>query len=208
MSGDAAAAAVLPRPLPPAAVDHLAHDLRGSIHVIRGHAQLLRTEAAGVEAQQSASYIFDAGVRLGGLCEDVIDFLRLPGVAPGEPVALGLDDLRDSLTRLADDHGVQLRIVDPEPGGAAVLVHPTVRRVVSNVLEHGARTAASDVTIAASVPTACECAIALWPAPVGAGQGEDGIIAVAAELLAVHGGDLSIFDRRMELRVPVVASWW
>jgi signal transduction histidine kinase len=204
MRGDAAAAAALPRLLTPEAIDHLAHDLRGSIHVIRGHAQLLRTETDGVEAQESASYIFDAGVRLGGLCEDVIDYLRLPGVAHGETVALALDDLGDVLTRLADDRGVQLRIVDPEPGSANLLVDSTVRRVVSHVLEHGARTAAADVTIAASVPTARECVIAVWPAPIGAGQGEDGIIAVAAELLAFHGGDLSVFDRRVELRFPVV----
>ena len=205
MRGDAAAAEVLPRVLAPAAVDHLAHDLRGSIHVIRGHAQLLRTEAAGVEARESASSIFDAGVRLGDLCEDVIDFLRLPDVASGETVALALDDLRDVLTRLADDRGVKLRIVDPEPGNANLLVDSTVRRVVSHVLEHGARTAVADVTIAVSVPRAHECVIAVWPAPIGAGQGEDGIIAVAAELLAFHGGDLSVFDRRVELRFPVVA---
>jgi signal transduction histidine kinase len=205
MSGDAATAEVLPRVLAPAAVDHLAHDLRGSIHVIRGHAQLLQTEAAGIEARESANSIFDAGVRLGGLCEDVIDFLRLPAVAPGETVALALDDLGDVLTRLADDRGVQLRIVHPEPGGANLLVHSTVRRVVSHVLEHGARTAATNVTIAVSVPTARECVIAVWPAPTGAGRGEDGIIAVAAELLAFYGGDLSVFDGRVELRFPVVA---
>src|SRR6478672_13452738 len=84
MRGETAAAEALPRLLRSAAVDHLSHDVRSSLHVIRGHAELLRAEAAGIEARESASSVFVASVRLGGLCEDLIDFLRLPDVAPGE----------------------------------------------------------------------------------------------------------------------------
>src|SRR5438477_10754443 len=136
MRGDAAAAEAVPRLLLPAAVDHLAHDIRGSIHVIRGHAELLRAEAAGVEARQSASSVFAAGVRLGGLCEDLIDFLRLPEIASGEPVSLALDDLGRSLALLAADRGARLRIVEPEGNGTSIVAHPTVPPVASPRLGH------------------------------------------------------------------------
>ena len=205
MSGETAAAEALPRLLRSAAVDHLAHDVRGSIHVIRGHAELLRAEAAGVEARESASYVFVASVRLGGLCEDLIDFLRLPDVASGEPVALALDDLGNSLTLLAADRGVRLRIVEPEGDSTNVLVHSMVRRVVSHVLDHVVRTAASEVTLAAVIRVPREsCAIAVSPAPIGAVEGDDGIFAVAAELLAAHGGHLTVLGRQMELLIPIV----
>ena len=210
MSGDAAAAEALPRLLRTAAVDHLAHDIRGSIHVIRGHAELLRAEAAGVEARESASYVFVASVRLGGLCEDLIDFLRLPDIAPGEPVALALDDLGHSLTLLAADRGARLRIVEGEGVSPSMLVHSTVRRVVSHVLEHVVRTAASGVTIATEIRAPREsCAIAVSPAPIGVVEGDDGVFAVAAELLAAHGGYLTVLGRQMELVFPVVGqrSW-
>ena len=72
MHRDAAVAQATPwRLLPPAAVGHLAHVMRGCIHVIRGHAELLRV----------------------GLREDVIDLLRLPRVPRGEPVVLALGEL-------------------------------------------------------------------------------------------------------------------
>jgi signal transduction histidine kinase len=205
MSGDAAAAEALPRLLGTAAVDHLAHDIRGSIHVIRGHAELLRAEAAGVEARESASYVFVASVRLGGLCEDLIDFLRLPDIAPGEPVAFALDDLGETLTLLAADRGARLRIVEPDGDRPSMLVHPTVRRVVSHVLDHVVRTAASGVTIAVEIraPRA-SCAIAVSPAPIGVVEGDDGVFAVAAEILAAHGGTLTVLGRQIELIFPVV----
>lgn len=210
MTGETAAAEALPRLLRSAAVDHLAHDIRGSIHVIRGHAELLRAEAAGIEARESASFVFVASVRLGGLCEDLIDFLRLPDIESGEFVALALDDLGHSLTLLAADRGVGLRIVEPEGNRANVLVGSTVRRVLSHVLDHVVRTAPSEVTIAAAIRTSLEsCAIAVSPAPLGAIEGDDGILAVAAELLAAHGGHLTVLGRQMELLIPVVReqSW-
>jgi signal transduction histidine kinase len=205
MSGEAAAAEALPRLLRSAAVDHLAHDVRGSIHVIRGHAELLRAEAAGIEARESASSVFVASVRLGGLCDDLIDFLRLPDIDSGEVLALALDDLGNSLALLAADRGVGLRILEPEGDSTSVLVRSTVRRVVSHVLDHAVRTAASEVTIAAVIRVQREsCTIAVSPAPIGAVEGDDGIFAVAAELLAAHGGHLTVLGRQMELAFPVV----
>jgi signal transduction histidine kinase len=205
MSGDAAAAEALPRLLRPAAVDHLAHDIRGSIHVIRGHAELLRAEAAGIEARESASYVFIASVRLGGLCEDLIDFLRLPDIAPGEPVALALDDLGESLTLLAADRGARLGIVEHEGDSTNMLVHSTVRRVVSHALDHVVRTAAPGITITVEIRAAHEsCAIAVSPAPMGVVEGDDGVFAVATELFAAHGGRLTVSGRQMELVFPVV----
>ena len=157
------------------------------------------------EARESAGYILAASNRLGGLCEDVIDFLRMPAVASGDMVALALHEMRKSLMPVAADRGAGLRIVEPVGGGAAVLVHSSVRRVVSHVLEHVVRTAAGDVTIGASIRGAGDMLlIAVSPAALGIGDGEDGIIAVAAELLAAHGGQLSVDGCRLELLFPIV----
>jgi signal transduction histidine kinase len=208
MSSDAAVAEATPwRLLPPAAVGHLAHDLRGAIHVIRGHAELLRAEAADEPARESACYIVDASLRLAAMCEDVIEFLRLPAITRGEPIALALDDITQSVSRLAEGRGIQLRAVEQGDTRASVWVDPSVRRVVTHVLTHSVRSASSDVTIAATLGASGESmAIAVWPVPVEAEENNDGIVALAAELLAARGGHLSVSGHRMELSVPLVGS--
>jgi signal transduction histidine kinase len=206
MNRDAAVAEATPRLLPSTAVGDLAHDLRGSIHVIRGHAELLRAEATDEQSHESAAYIVDASHRLGGLCEDVIDLLRLPAVAPGDPVGFALDDLTLSLSMLAIDHGIQFRIVEPEPAERFLRVHPCVRRVVAHVLERAVCTALSNATIAAAYrPSQETYAIAVSPVS-GDIVESDGVVAVAAELLAVHGGHLSVRGGQMEILVPIVGE--
>jgi signal transduction histidine kinase len=206
MHRDAAVAEATPRLLPSAAVGDLAHDLRGSIHVIRGHAELLRAEATDEQSHESATYIVDASHRLGGLCEDVIDLLRLPAVAPADPVQLALDDLTFSLSMIAIDHGIQFRIVEPEPETRSLPVHPCVRRVVAHVLERAICTALSDATIAAAYrPSRESYAIAVSPVS-GDIVESDGVVAVAAELLTVHGGHLSVCGGQMEMLVPIVGE--
>ena len=218
MSGEATAAQASPgRLLPPAAVGHLAHEMRGSIHVIRGHAELLQDDAAEAESRESAGFILDASARLAGLCEDVIDLLRLPALAPTTRVPLALHDLLPAFERVAADRGVELQMVEPRDDDGIVLVDTSVRRVVANVLEHVVRNAETVVTIAASLQPGTDppgmCMIAASPVPVGAidnGDGAvDGRIAMASELLAVYGGYLAVCDSRIELIVPVSArlSW-
>jgi hypothetical protein len=192
------------RLLTPAAVGHLAHDLRGSIHVIRGHAELLRDEAADEQTRDSACYIVDTSLRLAGMCEDVIEFLRLPALPTAEPVALALDDITRSVSLLAVERGVKLRTVEPDDRGRSDLIEPSVRRVLGHVLEHAVRSASCDVSLAATFRRPRECVIAVWPVPVAAANNDDGIIALAAELLEARGGHLSVTDRRMELLVPLL----
>jgi signal transduction histidine kinase len=193
------------RLLSPAAVDHLAHDLRGSIHVIRGHAELLRDEAADERARESACYIVDTSLRLAGICEDVVEFLRLPAVPTAEPVALALDDITRSVSLIAVGRGIQLRTVEPDDCARSDLIEPSVRRVLGHVLEHAVRSASCDVTLAATFRTPREsCVIAVWPVPVAAASNDDGIIALAAALLEARGGHLLVCGRRMELVVPML----
>jgi K+-sensing histidine kinase KdpD len=206
MNRDAAVAEATPRLLPSAAVGDLAHDLRGSIHVIRGHAELLRAEVTDEQSHESAAYIVDASHRLGELCEDVIDLLRLPAVASGDPVVLALDDLTFSLSMVAIDHGIQFRIVESEPAERSLRVHPCVRRVVAHVLERAVCTALFDTTIAAAYrPSRESYAIAVSPVS-GDIVESDGVVAVAAELLAVHGGRLTVSGGQMEMLVPIVGE--
>jgi K+-sensing histidine kinase KdpD len=206
MNRDAAVAHATPwRPLPPAAVGNLAHDLRGCVHVICGHAELLRAVAADEQSRESASYIVDASRVLGGLCEDVIDLLRLPEVVPSEPVELALDDLALSLSMLAIDRGIQLRMVRPDAPATPFLVHPVVRRVLAHVLEHAMRTAASDATIAADVRSTYSYVVAVSPIAADVVD-TDGIVAVAAVILAAYGGCLSVNGGRMELLVPIFSE--
>jgi signal transduction histidine kinase len=206
MNRDAAVAqATSWRPLPSAALGHLAHGLRGSIHVIRGHAELLRAEAGNEQSHESASYIVDASRSLGGVCEDVIDFLRLPTIALGDPVVLSLEDLARSLSIIAIDHGIQLRMVAPEGAEKSIRVHPGVRRVVAHVLEHAVRRATSDPTIAVTFRSADEYAIAMSPVVADIGE-SDGVIAVGAQLLTAHGGAVSVCGGRMELLVPILVG--
>jgi len=189
--------------LSPAAVDHLAHDLRGAIHVIRGHAELLRAEAADDEAGESAGYIVETSVRLSGLCEDVIELLRLPEHASAEPVALALDDIAQSVSLHAAGRGLQLRTGEPHDPCRSVLVDPRVRRVIAHVLQHAMRSASCDVTMAATCRSPREsCVIAVWPVPVEAATNDDGIIALAAALLEARGGRVSVLGHRLELLVP------
>jgi signal transduction histidine kinase len=206
MNRGAAAAEATPwRPLPSAAVRHLAHDLRGCIHVISGHAELLGTDAADDQSRESATYIVNTSRLLGGLCEDVIDFLRLPEAAPGEPVRLALDDLRPSLSRLANERGIQLRMVEPEDTEKFIRVQPGVRRVVAHVLEHAVRTATSDATIAFASRASDSRVITVCPVSADIVD-SDGIVAIAAELLAAHGGRLSVSGQRLDFLIPIVGS--
>jgi hypothetical protein len=46
--------------------------------------------------------------------------------------------------------------------------------------------------------------IEVWPVPVEAAENDDGIVALAAELLDARGGCLSVTGRRMELHVPLI----
>lgn len=173
------------RRLASAAAGHLSHDLRGCIHVIRGHAELLHAAAPDRLARESATYIVDASRRLGGLCEDVVDFLRLPDIAPADPVPLqvvGLDDAEHP-----------------------IFVHPVVGRVVSNVLEHAMRAATGAATITAVSSSDNTLVIAIEPVPVSDAE-RDGVVALATGLLAAHGGDVSINGGRMELLVPIMSE--
>ncbi|HTK16208.1 MAG TPA: hypothetical protein VL769_07430 [Acidimicrobiia bacterium] len=202
MNRGAAAAEATPwRLLPSAAVGELAHDLRGCIHVIGGHAELIEAEAVDDQARESAGYIVDSTRLLGSLCEDVIDFLRLPDTAPGEPVVFAPDDLTTSLSMLAKDQGVQVRVVAAE-GVNLVRLHPAVRRVVAHVLEHAVRAATSDVTIAFTSSANDSCAIAVSPVSADIVD-SDGIVAIAAALLAAHRGCLSVSGRRLEFLIPI-----
>jgi signal transduction histidine kinase len=203
--GAAAAEATPWRPPPSAAVGHLAHDLRGCIHVISGHAELLGANAADDQSRESATYIVNTSRLLGSLCEDVIDFLRLPEPAPGDPVALALDDLGPSLARLAKEHGIQIRMVEPENAEKFIRVQPGVRRVVAHVFEHAVRTATSDVTIAIASRAIDSCVITLCPVSADIVD-SDGIVAIAAELLAANGGRLSVSGHRLDTLIPIVGS--
>jgi signal transduction histidine kinase len=206
MNRGAAAAEATPwRLLPSAAVGHLAHDLFGCIHVIGGHAELMGAEAVDDQARESAGYIVDSTRLLGSLCEDVIDSLRLPDTAPGEPVVFALDDLTTSLSMLAKDQGIQLRVVEAEGGVKLVRLHPAVRRVVAHVLEHAVRAATSDVTIAFASRANDSCAITVSPVSADIVD-SDGIVAIAAALLAAHRGCLSVSGRRLEINIPIVGS--
>jgi hypothetical protein len=205
MNRDVAVAQASPWPLlSPAAVGHLAHDLRGSIHVIRGHAELLRDEAADEQARESARYIVDTSVRLAGMCEDVIEFLGLPVIACGKPVVLAFDDIACAVASLASGRGIQLRTVGLVDSCRPVLVDPSVRRIVAHVLEHAVRVASGDITIAATFRTAREsCVIEVRPVPVATAE-NDGVIALAAQLLEARGGGLAVSGRGMELHVPLI----
>ena len=192
MSGEATAAQASPgRLLPSAAVGHLADELRGSLHVIRGHAELLQEGRGRCGIPRSAGFILDASIRLAGLCEDVIDLLRLPVLAPATRIPLALHDLLPVLERVAAGRGVELHMVEPRDDEGVVLVDATVRRFVANVLEHVVRNAETVVTIAASLQPGTDppemCMIAASPVPSGAieyGTGVvDGRIAIASELL-------------------------
>jgi len=205
MHRDVAVAQASPWPLlSPAAVGHLAHDLRGSIHVIRGHAELLRDAAADEQARDSACYIVDTSVRLAGMCEDVIEFLGLPVIACGKPVVLAFDEIACSVSLLASGRGIQLRTVALDDACPPVLVDAGVRRIVAHVLEHAVRGASGDVTITATFRPAREsCVIEIWPVPVAAAE-NDGIIALAARLLDARGGALAVSGRKLELHLPLI----
>jgi signal transduction histidine kinase len=185
----------------PAAVGHLSHDLRGSLHVIRGHAELLGAEAGDDDISESTHAIVDACERLGDLCDDIVDFLRLPAVAPGALVDLALDDLGRSLGLLGPG-GSPIRLVEPATGARTAMVRSAVRRVVSHVLAHVVRATGSRVTIVATTHPV-RGVIVVSSVPDGFITADDGIIAVAAALLAAHGGSLGLLDDRIELMFPL-----
>jgi hypothetical protein len=74
------------------------------------------------------------------------------------------------------------------------------------VLERAICTALSDATIAAAYrPSRESYAIAVSPVS-GDIVESDGVVAVAAELLTVHGGHLSVCGGQMEMLVPIVGE--
>jgi len=64
-----------PRLLRPSAGE-LAHDLRGALHVICGHAELLADQANDEETRASLRCILDAVARLASVSDDLLDLLR------------------------------------------------------------------------------------------------------------------------------------
>ena len=180
--------------------------------MIRGHAELLRADAVEPESREGAGFIFDASVRLAGLCEDVIDFLRLPAAAPGGQVPFSLSELGAGLRPVAAKRGVQLHIIEPDAAGGPAFLHSSARRVVGHVLEHVVRNADVDVNVSASFRPIDEsppqmCMITASPVPAGVlDDGDaivDGTIAIAARILAAHRGYLDVAADRLEMLVRV-----
>ena len=214
MSGEATAAYPSPgRLLPSGAVGHLAHELRGAIHVIRGHAELLRGRR-----------------RAGVACERRIHLRRER--APGGPVRRRHRLLAASRRRARRPGAVRpLRARSRAParrrGGrgvrasrrrarrgprAGIRPFERVRRVVGHVLEHVVRNADVDVKVAASLRPVDEsppqiCMITASPVPAGALDDDDaivnGTIAIAARILAAHCGYLDVAADRLEMLVRV-----
>lgn len=195
-----------PNQLLPTAVSHLSHDLRGALHVIRGHAELLGAETESDDTRESANEIMIACRRLGGLCDDIVDFLRLPAVAPGALVDLALVDLARAVGLLATGDRARVRFVVPPAGHQSMLVQAAVRRVLAHALEHLARTAVSNLTIVAALRGPELCEVVISPVPKGVAARDDGVIAVCAAVLAAHRGRLSVLDDGIELMFPVVGS--
>ena len=188
-----------------AAVGHLAHDMRGALHTILGHAELLALDAIDEETRDSAEYIRDAAERLRGMCDDVTDLLRLPTLPDRGSIALSLGALVDSVTPLATVRGSRVRMLVPCDDRNAVVVDATTQRVIAHVVEHVVRMARSDVTLSASVRAPGDtCMIVVAPAPEGIGEELDGVIAIAAQLLAARGAHLATVGWRLEILVPVV----
>jgi hypothetical protein len=96
-------------------------------------------------------------------------------------------------------------MVASEGAEKSIRVQPGVRRVVAHVLEHAVRRATSDPTIAVAFRSAAEYAIAVSPVVADIVE-SDAMIAVGAQLLSAHGGEVSVCGGRMELLVPILGD--
>jgi hypothetical protein len=187
------------------AVAHLAHDLRGGLHTILGHCALLALDAADSESRDSTRYIHDAADRVLGLCDDITDVLRLPDLVERGESRLSLGSLAEAIAATAASHGSQLRVREPLARDVAVVVDATVHRVVTHVVEHVVRVPGSDVALgAAAGPPSGVWVISIGPTARSFDRDEDGVMAMAAVLLAAHGGGVGVAGSSVELVLPVM----
>lgn len=197
---------VEPRPqLSEAAVGGLAHDLRGALHTILGHSELLALDAVGQGARDSATHIHDAAERLNLLCEDIVDLLRLPDLVDQGSTSLAIDALVASLNQVAARRGAQVRLLEPCAARSSIVVDATVRRIVAHVVEHVVRSVNADVRVSLSTPQPADrCLITVAPIPEHMTNHDDDGFSMAGALLAARGAHLRVVGWRLELLVPVL----
>ena len=191
--------------LPVAALGNLAQEMRGALHTILGHAELLTLDATSQDTCDSAAYIRDSAERLRYVCDDVTDFLRLPELPDRGAVPLRVGALVESAAPIARARGYRVRPLESRAEPAAVEIDATAYRVVAHVVDHVVRTATADVTLSLSLrPMHDACVVTVAPAPECIDLDRDGVIGIASHLIAARGGRLTVVGWRLEMLVPVV----
>jgi len=191
-----------------AMIEQLAHDIRGALHTILGHADLLALDARDQDTLDGATCIRDATGQLRDYCDDIVDLL-LPVLPDRGSIPLVISDLVESVMPLAIGRGSRVRMLGSRAGDP-VEVDATNYRVISHVVERVVRRSRSDVTLSATIRSPGDtCMITVAPIPEGMAR-DDGVIAIAEHLLAARGGHLRLVGWRLEMRVGVTSgngSW-
>ena len=190
--------------LPADAVRHLAHEMRGALHTILGHSELLAVEAHDSNARESAQHIHTSAAKLSAWVDDVVDLLRLPAVAERGEARLDLRGLLETPTAAAKSRGVHVLLDERSEAASMIGIDRSVERIVRRVLETLVATAKTDMKVRCEPcrPSDTVAVISVAPVPDETSNAESAVLAIAARVLAAQGGGIVRTGERVALRVP------
>jgi K+-sensing histidine kinase KdpD len=181
--------------------------MRGALHTILGHSELLAVEARDANTRESADHIHTSAARLTAWVDDIIDLLRLPAVAERGETRLDVRALVAAPTEAAATRGLRV-VVDEPVDDERIVVDQSVERIARRVLETVIATAKTDVEVhresfRSGDPVAVIC---VAPIPEATSDAENGVLAIAARVFAARGGGLVRSGERLKICVPAGQS--
>ena len=191
-------------PLPVDAVRHLAHEMRGALHTILGHSELVGVEARDDNTRESATHIHASAVKLAAWVDDVVDLLRLPAVPDRGEATLALGSLLEAVSAAAVARGAHVSLEEPGNEPDAIVVDRAVARVVGRVLETVVATGKTDVRVRRAPFRAGDAVavVSVTPVPVQTVADENGVMAIAERLFAARGGRIERTGETLRIDVP------
>jgi len=173
----------------------MSHELRTPLNAILGFSEILKDRPFGeMHPDRIADYAGDihtSGAHLLNLINDVLDLAKIEaGKLEIEPVAIDLEDLLESTTRLvavrAEHHQLKLRLAVPAPPPALVADERAVKQIAFNLLSNAIKFTSPGGTITVRAEPCPDGGAAIVVADTGCGIPADQIERVMRPFEQAH----------------------
>lgn len=120
------------------------HELRTPLNAILGFAQLLERDLKNSTQRAQVSHITDAGLHLLSLIDEVLDIARIESgelklVLQVQPLGPMLQELRELIAPLANQHGIHIQLGESLTGLAVQADRRRLRQVLLNLLSNAVK---------------------------------------------------------------------